>query len=111
MRLLGLLALACGAASAQVSPMSTAVMQSMHRVCSVDRDSRQCEVLQDLFADQAAIDQGRAPAMRPVVPPEEKAVLRKTITQDQPRIDDAGLRLVEALTMKQYKAERGYITR
>jgi len=103
-----LLALVACTVSAQgVSPMLDAVTRSMHQVCKVNRDSRQCEVLQDLYADQMAIEQGRAPQMRPVVPPEEKAIVRKTIEREAGVLTESSMRTVEAVVLRSYKVERG----
>jgi hypothetical protein len=104
-----LLALVACTVSAQgISPMLHAVAQSMHQVCKVDRDSRQCEIVQDLYADQVAIEQGRAPQMRPVVPPEEKAIVRKTIAREAGVLTESSMRTVEAVVLRNYKVERGY---
>lgn len=103
------LALASCTVGAQgIPPMFSAVSQSMQQVCKVDRDSRQCEILQDLYADQVAIMQGRAPEMRPVVPLAEKAMVRKTIEREGGVLADPAMRSAEAVILRDYKRERGY---
>lgn len=102
-----LVLVSCSVSAQSVSPMLDAVARSMHQVCKVNRDSRQCEILQDLYADQMAIEQGRAPQMRPVVPPEEKAIVRKTIEREAGVLTESSMRTVEAVVLRNYKVERG----
>lgn len=97
----------CTVSAQAVSPMFDAVARSMHQVCKVNRDSRQCEILQDLYADQMAIEQGRAPQMRPVVPPEEKAIVRKAIEREAGVLTESSTRTMEAVVLRNYKLERG----
>jgi hypothetical protein len=45
--------------------------------------------------------------MRPVVPPEEKAIVRKTIEAEAGVLTESSMRTVEAVVLRNYKAERG----
>jgi hypothetical protein len=101
--------LALSVFAARASEMSLAVSHAMRTVCQVNRDSRQCEILQDLYADQTEVERGAAQAPEPHVAPEVKAEIRKAIKREAPQLDEAaaGFMLIEARALRSYKRQQG----